>query len=78
MPHSNGSDSDQIEKEVHLGHSTTTISLTPEQFEKLYLSPKTPRASQNATRYANAAPLGFMGYVVIQPSDKMLRTCKGL
>ncbi|RMZ66137.1 plasma membrane ammonium transporter (Ato3) [Pyrenophora seminiperda CCB06] len=59
---STSSDSDRIEKEAHrLGHATTTISLTPEQFEKLYLSPKTPRASRKATRFANAAPLGFMG-----------------
>jgi hypothetical protein len=44
-----------------LHHATTNISLSPEMFEKLYLAPKVPHASENAGRYANATPLGFLG-----------------
>lgn len=59
----NGTKTDRIEKEPHLTHTTTNISLSPELFEKLYLAPKIPHASDHATRYANASPLGFLGYV---------------
>jgi hypothetical protein len=56
-------DVDQIEKKPQLSHTTTNISLSPELFEKLYLSPKVPHASENVAKYANATPLGFLGYV---------------
>lgn len=45
-----------------LSHTATNISLSPEQFERLYLAPKVPHASQNVAKYANAVPLGFLGY----------------
>jgi len=54
---------DRIESKPQLTHTTTNISMTPEMFEKLYLTPKTPHAVDHAGRFANAAPLGFLGYV---------------
>lgn len=45
----------------HLTHTTTNISLSPEQFERLYLAPKTPHATDNAARFANPVALGFLG-----------------
>tara|TARA_R110002003_G_scaffold53_8_gene4679 strand:+ start:1982 stop:2203 length:222 start_codon:yes stop_codon:yes gene_type:complete len=54
-------DSDRIEKKPQLTHTTTNISLSPELFEKLYLAPKVPHSSENAARFANATPLGFLG-----------------
>jgi hypothetical protein len=53
--------SDHIDKEPQLTHAQTNISISPELFEKLYLAPKTPHAHERAVRYANAAPLGFLG-----------------
>ncbi|KAF2649536.1 hypothetical protein K491DRAFT_563549, partial [Lophiostoma macrostomum CBS 122681] len=55
---------DAIEKDTPLTHTTTNISLSPELFEKLYLAPKVPHAVDHATRYANATPLGFLGFVI--------------
>jgi hypothetical protein len=52
---------DTIEKQPQLSHTTTNISLSPELFEKLYLSPKVPHSSENVAKYANATPLGFLG-----------------
>lgn len=47
---------------------TQTVSnaytISPELFEKLYLTPKVPRAGDAAKRYANATPLGFVGFVI--------------
>ncbi|KAF2108381.1 plasma membrane ammonium transporter [Lophiotrema nucula] len=60
----NGSSPDRIEKEGPLTHTTTNISLSPELFEKLYLAPKIPHAVDHAARYANATPLGFLGFVI--------------
>lgn len=55
---------DRIDKGTPLTHTTTNISLSPELFEKLYLSPKIPHSVSHATRYANATPLGFLGFVI--------------
>jgi hypothetical protein len=43
-------------------HNGMTIS--PELFEKLYLTPKTPRHGNNVKRFANAVPMGFTGFVI--------------
>lgn len=57
-----GAESNRMAKEPHLlTHTTTNISLSPEQFERLYLAPKVPQASQSAPKFANAVPLGFLG-----------------
>ncbi|KAL1794097.1 hypothetical protein ACET3X_007518 [Alternaria dauci] len=55
---------ERIDKEARLTHASTNISLSPELFEKLYLAPKTPNASQHVGQYANATPLGFLGFVI--------------
>ncbi|KAL5421903.1 hypothetical protein PMIN04_005146 [Paraphaeosphaeria minitans] len=61
----NDAESDRItNNKSRLSHTTTNISLSPEQFERLYLAPKVPHASQNAAKYANAVPLGFLGFVI--------------
>lgn len=57
----NSTTTDGIAKEAPLAHTTTNISMTPELFEKLYLSPKVPHALDHAARFANATPLGFLG-----------------
>jgi hypothetical protein len=46
---------------------TQTISgmtISPELFEKLYLTPKTPHAGDYNKRFANPTPLGFVGFVI--------------
>ena len=58
-----GAGSDRIDKGPALAHTTTNISMTPELFEKLYLTPKVPHAVEHAGKFANATPLGFLGYV---------------
>lgn len=58
-PHSH----DTIAHKPLLTHTTTNISLSPEQFERLYLAPKVPHAADHAARFANAVPLGFLGSV---------------
>lgn len=40
------------------------VTITPELFEKLYLTPKTPRVGDNVKRFANPTPLGFVGFVI--------------
>lgn len=57
------SDPDRIDQKPGLAHTSTNISLSPELFEKLYLAPKVPHAAENVGRFANATPLGFLGYV---------------
>ena len=54
-------ESDGIEKLQPLTH---TLSITPELFEKLYLTPKVPRIGGNVKRFANPTPLGFLGFVI--------------
>jgi len=61
--HGTGTPADRIESN-QLHHTTTNISLSPELFEKLYLAPKIPHAVEHATQYANATPLGFLGFVI--------------
>lgn len=38
------------------------ITITPEMFEKLYLTPKTSRGSQGGKHFANPTAMGFVGY----------------
>jgi len=38
--------------------------MSPELFEKLYLTPKTPRVGDNVKRFANPTPMGFVGFVI--------------
>ena len=65
-----GTASDRIEKDPQLTHTATNISMSPELFEKLYLAPKVPHAADNVGRYANATPLGFLGYTLHRRTRK--------
>jgi hypothetical protein len=58
---------DRIDSKPQLTHATTNISLSPELFEKLYLQPKLAHTSENVKKYANATPLGFLGYLSFSP-----------
>ncbi|RDL37972.1 Uncharacterized protein BP5553_05405 [Venustampulla echinocandica] len=40
------------------------ISISPELFEKLYLTPKTNNVGDLRQRFANPTPLGLMGFVI--------------
>ncbi|KAH0835156.1 hypothetical protein FOPE_04153 [Fonsecaea pedrosoi] len=55
---------DMIEEKPGLTHTVSSgaISISPELFEKLYLTPKVPHAGDNIRRFANPTPLGFVGY----------------
>jgi len=60
------SERDIIEEKPNLSHTVSAgaISISPELFEKLYLTPKTPHAGDNIRRFANPTPLGFVGFVI--------------
>ncbi|EXJ67178.1 uncharacterized protein A1O5_09825 [Cladophialophora psammophila CBS 110553] len=57
---------DMIEEKPALAHTVSSgaISISPELFEKLYLTPKVPHAGDNIKRFANPTPLGFVGFVI--------------
>jgi len=44
--------------------SVTGMTISPELFEKLYLTPKTPHVGDSLKRFANPTPLGFLGFVI--------------
>jgi hypothetical protein len=54
--------SDIIEPSLH--KTATNITLSPELFEKLYLTPKVPHVGDAYKRYANPTPMGFVGFVI--------------
>ncbi|KAK3718349.1 hypothetical protein LTR37_005162 [Vermiconidia calcicola] len=66
------SDMDDIKtaQSHEIGHGlsqTQTISgmtISPELFEKLYITPKVPHVGDNYKRFANPTPLGFVGFVI--------------
>lgn len=43
---------------------TKTITITPEMFERMYLSPKGQTAGDLRKRFANPTPLALMGFSV--------------
>jgi hypothetical protein len=47
-----------------LTHTATGVTISPELFEKLYLTPKTPHADDSYKRFANITPLGLVGFVI--------------
>jgi hypothetical protein len=60
---------DDIEKgtnDLNLSKTQTISGMTisPELFEKLYLTPKVPHAGDYNKRFANPTPLGFVGFVI--------------
>lgn len=52
--------------ELHLSKTQTISGMTisPELFEKLYLTPKVPHVGDNYKRFANPTPMGFVGFVI--------------
>ncbi|KAI8627604.1 GPR1/FUN34/yaaH family-domain-containing protein [Xylariaceae sp. FL1651] len=56
---SNGHD---VEKGLH--RTDTTVTMPPELFEKLYLTPKVPHVGDYNQRFANPTALGFLGFVI--------------
>ena len=52
------------DEEKGLHRSTTGVTMSPELFEKLYLTPKTPHVGDYNKRFANPTPLGLCGLVI--------------
>lgn len=63
-PHRASSGADDIEAELGLKPTSTMMTISPELFEKLYLTPKTPHVGDSYKRFANPTPLGFVGFVI--------------
>ncbi|KAI3319888.1 GPR1/FUN34/yaaH family-domain-containing protein [Xylariaceae sp. AK1471] len=51
-----------VEKGLH--RTDTTVTMPPELFEKLYLTPKVPHVGDYNQRFANPTALGFVGFVI--------------
>ncbi|KIW21680.1 hypothetical protein PV08_02260 [Exophiala spinifera] len=60
-------DTSKIEPSITHTVSNGAVSMSPELFEKLYLTPKVHRAGGNIKRFANPTPLGFIGQVSATP-----------
>ncbi|KAI0969171.1 GPR1/FUN34/yaaH family-domain-containing protein [Xylaria arbuscula] len=63
----NGSDTTttshhDVEKGLH--RTDTAVTMPPELFEKLYLTPKVPKVGDYNLRFANPTALGFVGFVI--------------
>ncbi|KAK3950524.1 hypothetical protein QBC32DRAFT_371880 [Pseudoneurospora amorphoporcata] len=52
------------EEKGHLHRSTTGVTISPELFEKLYLTPQVPYVGDYNRRFANPTALGFVGFVI--------------
>ncbi|PMD30073.1 plasma membrane ammonium transporter [Hyaloscypha variabilis F] len=48
----------------NLSHVKTGMTISPELFEKLYLTPKTAAVGDFRKRFANPTPLGLMGFII--------------
>ncbi|KAK5173350.1 uncharacterized protein LTR77_002031 [Saxophila tyrrhenica] len=48
--------------DLGLKQTSTMMTISPELFEKLYLTPKTPHVG--GSKFANPTPLGFVGFVI--------------
>nr|OQO29473.1 hypothetical protein B0A51_02780 [Rachicladosporium sp. CCFEE 5018] len=61
----NGLDHEAIHHAGPSLHKTdTNITISPELWEKLYLTPKVPTQSDANKRFANPTPMGFVGFVI--------------
>ena len=49
------------EEKGGIQRTTTGVTISPELFEKLYLSPMTPHVGDYNRRFANPTALGFVG-----------------
>ncbi|KAK0749085.1 GPR1/FUN34/yaaH family-domain-containing protein [Schizothecium vesticola] len=52
------------DEEKGLYRTTTGVTMSPELFEKLYLTPKVPHVGDYNRRFANPTALGFVGFVI--------------
>lgn len=52
------------DEEKGLHRTTTGVTMSPELFEKLYLTPKVPHVGDYNKRFANPTALGFVGFVI--------------
>ncbi|KAI1874102.1 uncharacterized protein JN550_002681 [Neoarthrinium moseri] len=52
------------DEEKGLHRTTTGVTMSPELFEKLYLTPKVPRVGDYNKRFANPTGLGLVGFVI--------------
>ncbi|KAK4554812.1 hypothetical protein LTR86_007960 [Recurvomyces mirabilis] len=68
LPDHNGTDIHAIDSAAHdelrLHPTQTGMTISPELFEKLYLTPKTPHSGDAIKRFANPTPMGFVGFVI--------------
>ena len=71
LPTHRGSHSNEaIEVEKNGGLNLTktqtsgAVTISPELFEKLYLTPKTPHSGDAIKRFANPTAMGFVGFVI--------------
>lgn len=62
----------QTETNISRVMSSGAVTISPELFEKLYLTPKTPHTGDNLKRFANPTPLGFVGFVISTMSFAMV------
>ncbi|KAK3367241.1 GPR1/FUN34/yaaH family-domain-containing protein [Lasiosphaeria ovina] len=52
------------DEEKGLYRTATGVTMSPELFEKLYLTPKVPHVGDYNRRFANPTALGFVGFVI--------------
>ncbi|GAB1312450.1 hypothetical protein MFIFM68171_02660 [Madurella fahalii] len=52
------------DEEKGLHRTQTAVTMSPELFEKLYLTPKVPQVGDYNKRFANPTALGFVGFVI--------------
>ncbi|KAK4040380.1 hypothetical protein C8A01DRAFT_46276 [Parachaetomium inaequale] len=52
------------DEEKGLYRTQTGVTMSPELFEKLYLTPKVPQVGDYNRRFANPTALGFVGFVI--------------
>jgi hypothetical protein len=57
------------DEEKGLYKTQTGVTMSPELFEKLYLTPKVPQVGDYNKRFANPTALGFVGWVTLVYSD---------
>ncbi|KAK3311556.1 GPR1/FUN34/yaaH family-domain-containing protein [Chaetomium strumarium] len=53
-----------VDEEKGLHRTQTGVTMSPELFEKLYLTPKVPHVGDYNRRFANPTALGFVGFVI--------------
>ncbi len=67
-PHRASSEDDNIATHttdgLGLKQTGTNVTISPELWEKLYITPKTPHADDSYKKFANPTPLGFVGFVI--------------